>query len=150
MESLEWPDVGLASQIVRLRPENSKNKDSREIPFNLFPELCELLERQRENRRLDCRFVFHHNGNPLGDFSKSWATACEKAGLSKTLVHDLRRTAVRNLVRAGVPERVAMEWTGHKTRKVFERYNIVSDNDKQAAAKNLRPTSAPSHQPRRP
>jgi integrase len=133
MESLEWRDVDLAGQVIRLRSENSKNKDSREIPFDRFPKLGELLMRARTNRRLDCRFVFHHNGQPLGDFRKSWASACTKAGL----VHDLRRTAVRNLVRAGIPERVAMEWTGHRARTVFERYNIVSDNDKQAVAQKL-------------
>jgi integrase len=137
MRSLEWRDVDFADKVVRLRPENSKNKKPREVPFGLFPELRELFARARENRRLDCRFVFHHGGKPLRDFRGSWTGACRKAGLGKVLVHDLRRSAVRNLVRAGVPERVAMEITGHKTRAVFERYNIVSANDKDAAMQSL-------------
>jgi len=135
MQSLEWRDI--RDDAVRLRPENSKNSQSREIPFALFPELRDIIYRAREQRRLDCRSVFHRDGNPIRDFRSSWTNACEKAGLSKVLVHDLRRTAVRNLVRAGVPEAIAMTITGHRSRSVFERYNIVSQSDKLSAVQKL-------------
>ena len=127
MKALEWRDVDLAGKVVHLRPEISKNKDGRILP--LSGELFEITDRAHANRRLRCPFVFHRDAEPIGDFRKAWSKACKAAGLAPVLVHDLRRTAVRNMVRAGIPDRVAMTLSGHKTRSIFDRYNIVSEAD---------------------
>jgi hypothetical protein len=141
MASLEWRDVefdrrgsDLVPRAIRLRAENSKNKEARR-PLVLAGELFNLISRALHNRRLDCPFVFHDNGQPIGDFRKAWANASRESGVSG-LVHDLRRSGVRNMVRSNIPERVAMAISGHKTRSVFDRYNIVSEADmEQAIAK---------------
>jgi integrase len=135
MKALEWRDVDLAGRVVHLRPEISKNKDGRLSP--LSDELLEITERAHGRRRLDCSRVFHRDGRPIGDFRKAWSSARKTVGLGLVLVHDLRRTAVRNMVRAGIPDRVAMTLSGHKTRSIFDRYNIVSEADLVLATERL-------------
>src|SRR5215831_13711875 len=135
MRALEWRDVDLAGNVIRLRPEISKNKKGRLLP--LQGDLLEIVQRADANRRLDCVSVFHHNGNLVGDFRKAWKSALMAAGLGKKFVHDFRRTAVRNLTRAGNPEKISMALTGHKTRAVFDRYNIVSEADLSQATEKL-------------
>ncbi|MBI3782615.1 MAG: tyrosine-type recombinase/integrase [Deltaproteobacteria bacterium] len=154
MRGLEWRDVDLAGRVVRLRPELSKNKSGRVLP--LSGDLLEVIERAAEQRRPDCVRVFHSEGEPVGDIRKSWWKASVAARLGawvssgkfkangepelkyKGLTpHDLRRSAVRNMVRAGIPERVCMALSGHKTRAIFDRYNIVSESDLTAAADRL-------------
>jgi integrase len=130
--TLTWADVDLRSGVIRLRAAHSKNKRPRVVI--LRGELRALLDRRAAARRLDCPLVFHRDGQPLGDFRKAWRAACATAGLTGRLFHDMRRSAVRNMVRAGVPERVAMAMSGHRTRAVFDRYNIVSEDDLAAAA----------------
>jgi integrase len=91
-------------------------------------------------RALDlCRALLtgRRAGTQRGDFRKAWATACQKAGVPGMLRHDLRRPAVRNMVNAGVPERVAMKVTGHRTRSVFDRYHRVGPGDLQDVARRL-------------
>jgi len=139
---LTWAQVDFAGGEVRLEPGTTKNRDGRTFP--LFPELRGLLDRQRAvTREIQVEqdriipWVFHRKGKPIRSFRKSWATTCRLAGQPGRIPHDFRRTAVRNLVRKGIPERVAMQLTGHKTRSVFERYNIVSEGDLREAGKKL-------------
>lgn len=131
---LTWAEVDLAGGVIRLSPERSKTKAGRLLP--LSAPLRDVLSRRLARRRLDSRLVFHKNGRPIGDWRKSWTSACKAVGLLGRHLHDCRRTVARNLVRAGVPERVAMDILGHRTRSIFDRYNIVSEGDlKQAAAR---------------
>ncbi len=133
---LTWAEVDLAGGVVRLSPERSKTKTGRLLP--LSPPLRDVLSRRLAARRLDTPLVFHHKGGqPVGDWRKTWWAACQAAGLPGKLFHDLRRTVARNLIRSGVPERVAMAVTGHKTRSIFDRYNIVSEADLKAATVRL-------------
>ena len=81
--------------------------------------------------------MFDRRGQQIKNFRYRWLEARKVTGLDTRILHDFRRTAVRNMVRAGVPERVAMQITGHKTRGVFERYNIVSSGDLQDAARKI-------------
>ena len=83
----------------------------------------------------ESEYLFAKGTRPIRDFRESWDQACERAGIPDLLFHDLRRTAVRNLRRAGVPESVIMKITGHRTRTVFERYNITDQSDTQEAGR---------------
>lgn len=130
---LKWNQVDLREGIVRLEPGETKNNEARTLYME--PELSEMLKDLHKQRSMDCLFVFHRNGRKIGDSRKSWNKACSTIGKPGLLFHDLRRSAIRNMVRAGVPERVTMTISGHKTRSVFDRYNIVSQDDLKEAAK---------------
>jgi integrase len=140
--TLEWRQVDLQAGSVRLDPGTTKNRDGR-IAY-LSPGLLDVLRTQAAStRELEYKkgqiipWVFHRRGRRILRFLAAWQTACKNAGVPGMFFHDLRRTAIRNMVRAGIPERVAMQISGHKTRSVFERYNIVSEGDLREAAQRL-------------
>jgi integrase len=148
---LEWRQVDFDAGEVRLDPGTTKNGHGRVFPFDEGDDLHTVLSAQHaEHERLKkagqiSPLVFFrlvdHRGKPepkqITSFTKVWRNACRAAGCPGRIPHDLRRTAVRNLVRTGVSESTAMKLTGHITASVFKRYEIVSDSDLRDAAKKL-------------
>jgi len=156
ISTLRWSQVDLNQGIVRLEPGETKNDDGRTV--YLDDELKEVFNQQWENLKKSGKVVPYVFLNATGsdriqDFRKTWNKACRDTGLgygyrvnkkyvnqwqeklsAGPILHDFRRTAVRNMVRSGIPERVAMMISGHKTRSVFERYNIGNDQDLKQAA----------------
>jgi integrase len=137
--SLTWAQVDFSSGTVTIAPGQTKGGEGR--LFVMTPELRKILKAQRNAGDASeaatgkpCPLVFHRDGEPLKEFYKAWRKACESAKVPGRLLHDMRRTAIRNLIRAGVSERVAMQMCGHKTRSIFDRYNITSDRDLRSAA----------------
>jgi integrase len=129
---LEWSQVDLREGTVTLEPGETKNDEGRTLYME--PELLEIMRELQSKRRLGCPYVFHLDGKKIQSFRKTWKSACQKAGIPGMPFHDFRRTAIRNMIRAGIPERVAMTISGHKSGSVFERYNIVSQEDLKEAA----------------
>jgi integrase len=161
----QWRHVDLEAGWLRLEPGETKNGEGRQFP--LTPRLRALLEAQKERReelrrtkRIVVPWVFWRDagpgvkraGSPVRHFRRAWVTACAKAGLARKvtdeagdvvkveplrLVHDFRRTAVRNLERAGVPRSAAMRMVGHKTEAIYRRYAIVDEAMLREAAAKL-------------
>src|SRR5687768_5 len=122
-------------RVIRLEVGTTKNEDGRVFPVDALPALAELLRSQRNltdtvqsmtGKKVP--WVFHRFGKRIRSYQDGWRAACERAGI-KRILHDTRRTAVRNLERAGVSRSVAMKLTGHKTEAVYRRYAIVNEAD---------------------
>ncbi len=139
--SFQWSQVDFQAGTVRLEPGTTKNQEGR--TFMMTPALRAILEAQWTKRQALARqgriipWVFHRDGEAIKGLRKAWATACRKAGAPWMLFHDLRRTAVRNLERAGVPRSVAMAMVGHKTEAIYRRYAIVDETMMREGAEKL-------------
>lgn len=141
---LQRRHVDLDRAALRLEPGETKNGEGR-MAF-LPPDLAQALKmhlgrvddlQKKLGRVIPDVFVHldgRHVGRRIGDFRKRWIRACNAAGTPGLLFHDLRRSGIRNMVRAGVAEHTAMKVSGHKTRAVFDRYDIVSEEDLRDAA----------------
>ena len=128
--------LDLNTGVLRLDPGEAKNREGRVFPIAALPELRALLEEQVEYTRdfekaggQIIPWLFHHNGRQIKNYYTAWGSALKRAGIAGRIAHDFRRTAVRNLERAGVSRSVAMKLTGHRTEAVYRRYAIVSESD---------------------
>ena len=145
--TLERRQLDLGAGTLRIDPGITKGEEGRLV--YLTPELKALIGAQLDRVRAleqdtaqTTPYLFphlwgQHKGHRVQDFKKAWRSACLKAGYPGMLRHDLRRSAVREMLNRGIPERVAMSITGHRTRSVFNRYHIVSPEDLRKAARQL-------------
>lgn len=152
---LTWARVDLKGRTVSLGARQTKNKEARHMYME--DGLLSIMFERWASKDDGCAYVFHREGQRIKDFRGAWNDACREAGIgygykatikyakeweekglrAGPIYHDLRRTAVRQMDRAGVSRKVAMMRTGHKTESVYNRYNIGTDADLKNAAQQL-------------
>ncbi len=128
---IQWPQMDFDAGLITLEKGETKNDDARSVPI-LEGDMMTLLvaaKGERDQHWPGSPWVFNRQGEPIKDFRWSWDEACKRAGVPDLNFHDLRRTAVRNMRRDGVPQVVRMKISGHKTDSMERRYNIVDADD---------------------
>src|SRR5712691_6456395 len=131
IQGLTWGAVDLADNALEVPAAINKTGEAHRLW--MFPEIRAIIDRRLAKRTPGTSLVFHVDGEALGDWTARWNRACRAAGRPGLRFHDLRRTASRNLVRAGVDRKVAMSITGHQTMAMFDRYNVTADDDVRQA-----------------
>jgi integrase len=126
-EHLKVNQIDLGSRTILLSRYSVKNKKPKQL--KMTKEVYELLAACVADKSPDDLAITREDGSPAGDFRKAWRNICDATGVPNLLVHDLRRTAVRNLRRLGFAEKTTMEISGHKSPAVFKRYDIVDEAD---------------------
>jgi integrase len=132
---LRWDQVDWEANLIRLEKKQTKANQARNAP--LYGELRSWLDMAHAARDPECPFIVCWRNQAISQVKTAWKSARERAELPDLLVHDLRRTAIRNMVRAGIPEKRAMLISGHKTRSVFDRYDITDERDIQEDGERL-------------
>jgi integrase len=143
--SRQWRHVDLKLGWLRLEPGETKNSKGRSFPFHNYPELREVIEGQRARvtaiEKATGQIISHVFVSPTGkrlvDFRNAWRTACRKAGCPGRLLHDCRRTAIRNFERRGLSRSAGMALSGHLTANVYSRYSIVDSSVLEEAVEKL-------------
>ena len=127
---IKWSQIDRAEGCILMEGKRA-NRKPEPVAVPIYGDIAKFLDLQPKSGE----FVFTRGARLIKNFRESWDQACARAEVPDLLFHDLRRTAVRNLRRAGVPESVIMKITGHRTRTVFERYNIADQTDTQQAGR---------------
>jgi integrase len=130
-KAMQWSWLDLDSWTARLAAEFSKNKKPRTLP--LEGDLRDIIRRRIKLRDPACSFVFHRSGKPIKSFRKAFQAAAKAIGRPDLVPHDMRRSAIRNFRKAGLSETDGMNLSGHKTRAVYDRYDIHDDQDAREA-----------------
>jgi integrase len=134
LKTMRVRQADIASKTLRLEPGTTKNREGREA---VMPSTLALLIQQCATGKNPDEYMFTRDGKQIKDFRGEWEEATKEAGVPDLVFHDLRRTAVRNMIRRGIPQHIAMRISGHKTTSVFHRYAIVSSADLQDAARKM-------------
>jgi integrase len=145
VKKLRWEEIDFEHRMIRLSPERAKNREGREFPMGPVEDIINRRMALRSVRKLDWVFTYAYGGKktpvhyrPIGNWGKVWKKACREAGCPGALVHNFRRTAVRNFDKLGISRSVAMKLVGHKTEAIYRRYRIVDEAELHAAGELLK------------